>query len=72
MMVRSPASALNFFLMSEDGECHVEKLATLTIPANSEVEIDPELRLIAVNEKRGERYDKTWLYRVDWIRRCKR
>ena len=36
MMVRSPASALNFFLMSEDGKCHVEKLATLTIPTNSE------------------------------------
>ena len=43
----------------------------VTIPANSEVETDPDLRLIAVNEKRGERYDKTWLYRVDWIRRCK-
>ena len=26
--------------------------------------IDPELRLIAVNEKRGEQYEKTWLYRV--------
>ena len=20
---------------------------------------------------RGDRYDKTWLYRMDWIRRCK-
>ena len=71
MMVRSPASALNFFLMSEDGKCQVEKLATVTIPTNSDVETDPELRLIAVNEKRGEQYDKTWLYRVDWIRQCK-
>ena len=70
-MVRSPASALNFLLISENGECQVEKLATLTIPTNSDVETDPELRLIAVNEKLGEQYDKTWLYRVHWIRQCK-
>ena len=71
LMVRSPASALNFLLISENGKCQVEKLATLTIPTNSDVETDPELRLIAVNEKLGERYDKTWLYRVHWIRQCK-
>ena len=71
LMVRSPASALNFFLMSENGKCQVERLATVTIPTNSEVVTDPELRLIAINEKRGEQYEKTWLYRVHWIRRCK-
>ena len=71
LMVQSPASALNFFLMSENGKCQVERLATVTIPTNSEVLTDPELRLIAVNEKRGGQYEKTWLYRVDWIRKCK-
>ena len=24
-----------------------------------------------MNELRGDQYDKTWLYRLDWIRRCK-
>jgi hypothetical protein len=72
MMVRSPQSALNFLLMSEkNGTCHVEKLTTVTIPPNSDIDTDPELRLIAVNEKRGDQYEKTWLYRVDWLRRCK-
>jgi hypothetical protein len=72
MMVRSPQSSLNFFLMSENGKCDVEKLTTLTIPGNSNVDTDPELRLIAVNVMLGEQYDKTLLYRVDWIRGCKR
>ena len=71
LMVRSPASTLNFFLMSEDGKCHVKPLTLIIIPGNSEVHIDPDLRLIAVNAKRGEQYDKTWLYRMDWIRKCK-
>jgi Novel STAND NTPase 1 len=71
MMVRSPDYALNFFLMSEDGKCHIERLATVTIPANSQIETDPELRLVVANEKRGKQYDKTWLYRMDWIRKCK-
>jgi hypothetical protein len=71
MMVRSPPSALNFFLMSEDGKCHVEPVTLVTIPGNSEIDIDPDLRLIVVNAMRGDKYDKTWLYRMDWIRRCK-
>ena len=36
MMVQSPPSALNFFLMWEDGKCHVERLTLITIPGNSE------------------------------------
>ena len=30
LMVRSPASTLNFFLMSEDGKCHLEPLTSST------------------------------------------
>jgi hypothetical protein len=57
--------------MWEDGECHVERVITVTIPGNSDIDTDPELRLIAVNEKSGNQYNKTWLYRVNWIRQCK-
>ena len=70
-MVRSPASALNFFLLSENGRCRIEMLTTVVIPANSEVHTDPDLRLIAVNAMLGNQYYKTWLYRIDWIRRCR-
>jgi hypothetical protein len=44
---------------------------TLTIPPNSSVEVDPDIRLIAVNTKEGEQYTRSWLHRLDWIRRCK-
>jgi Novel STAND NTPase 1 len=71
MMVQSPPSALNFFLMWEDGKCHLEPLTLITIPGNSEIAVDQDLRLIAVNAMRGDQYDKTWLYRLDWIRRCR-
>jgi len=71
LMVRSPASTLNFFLMSEDGKCHVEPLALIIIPGNTKIAADQDLRLIAVNESVGNAYRKTWLYRLDWIRKCK-
>ena len=71
MMVQSPPSALNFFLMWEDSNCHLEPLTLITIPTNTKIAVDQDLRLIAVNESVGNAYRKTWLYRLDWIRKCK-
>jgi hypothetical protein len=71
MMVQSPPSALNFFLMSEDGKCHIKEVTLITIPGNSKIEVDPDLRLIVVNESVGNEYKKTWLFRLDWVRACK-
>ena len=42
----------------------LKPLTLVTIPGNSEIEIDPDLRLIVVNAMRGDQYDKTWLYRM--------
>ena len=72
MMVRSPPSALNFFLMSEDGKCHIKEVTLITIPGNSKIEVDPDLRLIVVNESVGNEYKKTWLFRLDWVRAMQR
>ena len=73
MMVRSPPSALNFFLMSEDGKCHVEPLASSSPSRRTaKIEIDPDLRLIAVNEMRRRRgMTRPGCIACDWIRQCK-
>jgi len=71
LMVRSPDTTLNFFLLALDAGCTSRSLFTMTVAPNSDIETDTDLRLIAVNSKSGEQYGRTWLYRLDWIRQCR-
>src|SRR5262249_54174154 len=65
LMVRSPETSLNFFLLGPAADCTARSLSNLTVPPNSDVETDTDLRLVVVNTE-----SKTFLYRIDWIRRC--
>jgi hypothetical protein len=67
LVAQSPETSLNFLLLSPERDCPVQSVFSLGIPPNSDLEIDPSLRLIVMNQKAGG----TFLYRLDWIRRCR-
>jgi hypothetical protein len=71
VMAQWPDTSLDFLSLSPGPECQVGDISTLTIAPNSTVDFDSDLRLIAVNTKEGEQYRRSWLYRLDWVRRCK-